>query len=161
MRSPLLAGNWNMYKTVPQAVALVEALKSGLDGADREVVVAPPFAALHAVSSALRGTAIGLSAQNMHWENEGAFTGEVSPLMLRDVGCSHVIVGHSERRQLFGETDEGVARKTGAALANALVPIDCVGDTLAERESARTMEVVERQVGVMSRTLWANDLQQA
>ena len=153
MRRPLIAGNWKMYKTAAQAAALVEALKAGLDAADREVVVAPPFTALSAVAPLLRGTSIGLGAQNMHWENEGAFTGEVSPLMLRDAGCSHVILGHSERRQLFGETDEGVARKAAAAFTHGLTPIVCVGETLAERESNRTMEVVERQVERALRTL--------
>jgi triosephosphate isomerase len=145
VRRPLIAGNWKMYKTVPQAVALVEALLADLR-TDNEVVVAPPFTALHAVASLLRGRPVALAGQNMHEANEGAFTGEVSPVMLRDLGCTHVILGHSERRQLFGETDEGVGRKTKAAYAHGLTPIACVGETLAERESDRTMEVVERQV---------------
>ncbi len=145
MRKPLIAGNWKMYKTVPEAVALVEGLVAGIDTGN-EVVIAPPFTALHAVAPLLRGTPIALAAQDMHWENEGAFTGGISPVMLREVGCSHVIVGHSERRQLFGETDETVARKARAAFAHGLTPIVCVGETLAEREAERTMEVVERQV---------------
>jgi triosephosphate isomerase (TIM) len=146
-RRPVLAGNWKMYKTTAQAADLAAAVHKGardvLDS--REVVVAPPFTSIAAVAGALRGSAIGLAAQNMHHETEGAFTGEVSPTMLRDAGCSHVILGHSERRQLFGETDEGVSRKTGAAIAQGLIPIVCVGETLAEREAGRTLEVVERQ----------------
>jgi triosephosphate isomerase len=145
MRRPVIAGNWKMFKTAPQAVALVEALLAGLQ-TENEVVVAPPFTALSAVAPLLRGRPIALAAQNMHWENEGAFTGEVSPVMLRDLGCTHVILGHSERRQLFGETDEGVGRKARAAFAHGLTPIVCVGETLAEREADRTMDIVERQV---------------
>ena len=120
MRRPLIAGNWKMYKTVPEAVALTNELRAGITRTDVEVVLGPPFTALYAVAGALRGTAIGIAAQNMHAENEGAFTGEVSPLMLMDAGCTHVILGHSERRQLFGETDEGVARKTEAVIASHL-----------------------------------------
>ncbi|HET8646647.1 MAG TPA: triose-phosphate isomerase [Vicinamibacteria bacterium] len=152
MRRPLIAGNWKMYKTAAQATALVEAIVSGVR-TDSEVVLAPPFTALGAVAPLLRGTAIGLGGQDMHWEAEGAFTGEVSPVMLRDAGCTHVIVGHSERRQLFAETDESVARKARAAFAHGLTPIVCVGETLAERESSRTMEVVERQVEQALRAL--------
>jgi triosephosphate isomerase len=148
MRRYLIAGNWKMYKTVAEATALVEELKAGLaqppEGVD--VLVAPPFTALSAVAQAVRGKGIALGAQNMHAEVEGAFTGEISPRMLKDVGCTHVILGHSERRQLFGETDEGVGRKARVALDHGLLPILCVGETLAERESSRTLEVVERQV---------------
>jgi triosephosphate isomerase (TIM) len=151
-RRALIAGNWKMYKTAAEAVALVQALKDGLR-TEHEVLVAPPFTALAAVAPLLRGTPIALGAQDVHWEKEGAFTGAVSAPMLRDAGCTHVIVGHSERRQLFGDTDEGVARKAGAALAHGLVPIVCVGETLAERESSRTMEVVERQVERALRTI--------
>jgi triosephosphate isomerase len=148
MRRPLIAGNWKMYKTIPEAVALAREVAAGAgpEPGEVEVLVAPPFTALHAVKQALGKSAVALGAQNMHWEGEGAFTGEVSPPMLRDAGCTHVILGHSERRQLFGETDESVARKAVAALAGALTPILCVGETLAERESGRTLEVVERQV---------------
>jgi triosephosphate isomerase (TIM) len=144
MRRPLIAGNWKMFKTTQPAVALAEELRRGAEG-EAEVLVAPPFTALAAVGQALRGSGIRLGAQNMHWEDEGAFTGEVSPVLLRDVGCTHVILGHSERRQLFGETDEGVAKKAQAAFRTGLLPIVCVGETLAEREASRTMEVVERQ----------------
>ena len=134
-----------MFKTIAQAEALAQDVRQGATG-DVDVVMAPPFTALAAVCQALKGSRVGLAGQNMHHEAEGAFTGEIAPVMLRDAGCSHVILGHSERRQLFGETDEGVARKTGAAIQHGLTPIVCVGETLAERESARTMEIVERQV---------------
>jgi triosephosphate isomerase len=158
MRRPLIAGNWKMYKTVPEAVALASELRAGISRGDVEVVLGPPATALHAVAGAVKGTAIGVAAQNMYAENEGAFTGEVSPVMLRDAGCSHVILGHSERRQLFGETDEGVAKKTEAALRHGLQPIVCVGETLAERESNRTNEVVERQTERALRGLTADQV---
>jgi triosephosphate isomerase len=144
MRRPVIAGNWKMFKTLAQAEALAEDVRNGATG-DVDVVVAPPFTALSTVAGVLKGGGVGLAGQNMHAEAEGAYTGEVSPAMLRDAGCTHVILGHSERRQLFGETDEGVAKKAQAALVHGLVPIVCVGETLAERESSRTMEVVERQ----------------
>lgn len=146
-RTPLLAGNWKMHGTAKEAAALIDALKplvSGVTG--REVLVAPPFSAIAAVAGRLSGTNILLSAQNLHWEDRGAFTGEISGPMLRDAGCTHVIVGHSERRQLFGETDEIVARKTVAALKHDLTPIVCVGETLAEREADRAIAVIDRQV---------------
>jgi triosephosphate isomerase len=157
MRRPVIAGNWKMYKTVAEAVALAREVRAEAEGR-AEVVVAPPFPSLPAVAEALRGSSVGLAAQNMHPAVEGAFTGEVSPVMLKDVACSHVILGHSERRQLFGETDEGVARKAEAALAHGLVPIVCVGESLAERESNRTMEVVERQTERALRGLTADQL---
>jgi triosephosphate isomerase len=119
------------------------------------VVLCPPFTALHAVAQALKGSRVALGAQDMHWEVQGAFTGEVSPVMLRDVGCSFVIIGHSERRQMFGETDDGVGDKARAALAHGLTPIICVGETLSERESRRTLEIVERQVEAALRHLGA------
>ena len=147
-RLALMAGNWKMHKTVPEALALAGALRLAL--AERpaacEVVVAPPYTALHAVGEALRGSGIQLAAQNVYFEKEGAFTGEVSPRMLRDAGCSHVILGHSERRHFFGETDDDVGRKARAALDNGLLQIACVGETLDERDSDRTMSVVEREV---------------
>jgi triosephosphate isomerase (TIM) len=148
MRRPLIAGNWKMFKTAAEATALVNALRSGLASVASavDVLVAPPFTALHAVVETLRGSPIAVAGQNMHWEKEGAFTGEVSAAMLRDAGCTHVIVGHSERRQYFGETDDGAGRKAKAAFGQGLTPIVCIGETLAERESSRTMEVVERQL---------------
>jgi triosephosphate isomerase len=157
-RRPVLAGNWKMYKTVPEAVALATELRAGITRTDVDVVLGPAFTALSAVAGVLKGTAIGLAAQNMHPENEGAFTGEVSPLMMKDAGCTHVILGHSERRQLFGETDEGVAKKAEAAFRHGLVPIVCVGETLAERESNRTSEVVERQTERALRGLGADQV---
>jgi triosephosphate isomerase (TIM) len=145
-RRPLIAGNWKMYKTVAEARTLVAALREGLaEKPPADVLVAPPCTALAAVAEAVAGSGIVLGAQNMHFEKEGAFTGEVSASMLRDLGVSHVILGHSERRQLFGETDEGVGKKARAAHDNGLVPVLCVGETLAEREANRTLEVVERQ----------------
>ncbi|MFI5183981.1 MAG: triose-phosphate isomerase [Vicinamibacteria bacterium] len=147
-RRPVLAGNWKMYKPHAQAAQLAFALREGMGDslAERDVVVAPPFTSIPAVAEALRGSGIGLAGQNMHPDAEGAFTGEISPVMLREIGCTHVILGHSERRQLFGETDDGVARKTAAALAHGLVPIVCVGETLGEREAGQTMDVVGRQI---------------
>jgi triosephosphate isomerase len=155
MRRPLIAGNWKMFKTQAQAEALATDVRNGASG-DVDVVIAPPFTALATVAAVLKGSAVGLAGQNMHSEAEGAFTGEVSPAMLRDAGCTHVILGHSERRQLFGETDEGVAKKAQAAFAHGLTPIVCVGETLAERESSRTMEVVERQTERALRGLTAD-----
>lgn len=146
MRRRIIAGNWKMNKTRDQAVDLVGDLKEMLaDVGDVEVVVCPPFTALDAVREALRGSNIELGAQNMYWEEEGAFTGEISPLMLRNLGCTYVILGHSERRTYFGETDEGVNRKVKSALANGLLPIICVGETLEQRDAGKTEEVVVRQ----------------
>lgn len=146
MRRRIIAGNWKMNKTRDEAVDLVGDLKEMLaDVGDVEVVVCPPFTALDAVREALRGSNIELGAQNMHWEEEGAFTGEISPLMLRNLGCTYVILGHSERRTYFGETDETVNRKVKSAMANGLLPIICVGETLDERDAGKTEEVVVRQ----------------
>ncbi|MGH7404378.1 MAG: triose-phosphate isomerase [Candidatus Methylomirabilales bacterium] len=147
MRKPLIAGNWKMYQTTGQAVALVERLRALLaEIAVVDVVVCPPFTAMQAVAEALKGSRIGLGAQNMHWEGEGAYTGEVSPVMLTDLGCRYVILGHSERRQYFGETDLNVNRKVRAALRHHLAPILCVGETFGEREEGRTFPVVEGQL---------------
>jgi triosephosphate isomerase len=155
MRRALIAGNWKMYKTVAEAVGLVDEIKKGVAGAPADVLVAPPFTALPAVVAAAKGSPVAVAAQNMHYEKEGAFTGEVSPLMLRDIGVTHVILGHSERRQFFGETDEGVARKAKVALDQGLVPICCVGETLAEREAGQTVAVVGRQLDAVLRALTA------
>jgi triosephosphate isomerase len=145
-RRKFVCGNWKMHKTVGEAVQLVRDLRQRLGEPRAQVAVAPPFTALAAVKQALQGSPIQLFAQNCHFEKQGAFTGEVSAAMLRDVGCDGVILGHSERRQLFGETDESVARKLKAALGEGLAPIVCVGETLQEREAGRTWEVVSRQV---------------
>jgi triosephosphate isomerase (TIM) len=157
MRKPVIAGNWKMYKTTSEAVALAGEIRAGGQGG-AEVVIAPPFTALAAVAEALRGSDVGLAGQNMHPATEGAFTGEVSPTMLTDLRCSHVILGHSERRQFFGETDEGVAKKAESAFVHGLIPIVCVGETLAERESNRTTEVVERQLERALRELSADQV---
>ncbi len=145
-RRPIMAGNWKMHMLVAEAEALVKGLIAGLDGTEEvDVVVAPPFPSLYPVGRLLSGTPIALAAQNLHWEASGAYTGEVSAAMLLDVGCKYVIIGHSERRQYFGETDETVNRKVKAALAAGLDPILCVGEVLDEKKAGRTWEVVSRQ----------------
>jgi triosephosphate isomerase len=157
MRRKLIAGNWKMYKTVSEAVALVEEIKRGCAGAPSDVLVSPPYTSLVAAVAAAKGSPVAVASQNMHFEKEGAFTGEVSAAMLKDVGVTHVILGHSERRQHFAETDEGVAKKTKVALDNGLLPISCVGETLAEREANRTMEVVGRQVDAILDAVTADE----
>lgn len=147
VRKPVIAGNWKMYKTVGEAVNFVAALKEQVVGVTGvEMVLCPPFTALAAVAEQLAGSDIQLGAQNMHWSDEGAYTGEVAPGMLRDVGCRYVILGHSERRQYFGETDELVNKKIKAALAHGLVPVVCVGELLAQREAGQTQAVVGQQL---------------
>jgi triosephosphate isomerase len=147
MRIPFIAGNWKMYKTVAEAVVFVKELKSAVKDFDRvEIAVAPPFTALHAVAEAARNTNIGVSAQDLFWEREGAFTGEISPLMIKEAGAEYAIVGHSERRRLFGETDAIVNRKTMAAIGAGLTPIVCIGETLEERERDETLAVLDRQI---------------
>jgi len=146
MRRPVIAGNWKMYKTIGEAVDFVEKLKPLVATADHcEVVVAPPFTALRPVAEAVKGSNISVAAQDVHWDKEGAHTGDVSPTMLVDSGCTHVIIGHSERRQDHGETDGHVNRKIKAALAAGLTPIVCVGETLAQREAGKTEEVLQQQ----------------
>jgi triosephosphate isomerase len=147
VRRPIVIANWKMHTTRGDAGRLAREIVTALGGFDgAEVVICPPTTALGAVADAVAGSAIGLGAQNLHWESQGAFTGEVSAAMLRDAGCGHVIVGHSERRALFGETDENVARKTAAALEAGLQPVVCVGETLEQREAGETETVVRRQV---------------
>ncbi len=147
MRKAIVAGNWKMHKTASEAVELVAELKPLLTGVEVETAICPPATSLQAVHTALEGSAIGLGVQNMHWEREGAFTGELSAGMILAAGCTYVILGHSERRQYFGETDEWVNRKLISALEAGLRPIVCVGETLAEREAGRIEEVVLGQVG--------------
>jgi triosephosphate isomerase (TIM) len=146
VRRPVIAGNWKMYKTRVDTQAFFDAFKPLVKGVHHcDIVVAPPFTSLETAIEAARGSAISVAAQNLHWEREGAFTGEVSAQMLVDAGCDGVIIGHSERRQYFCETDESVNRKTRAALAAQLRPIVCVGETLAEREANQTQAVLRRQ----------------
>lgn len=146
-RRPLLAGNWKMHLTRPETTALIDGIKAAAaDARDRDVVIAPPFTALETAARALAGTSIGLAAQNVHAEPKGAFTGEVAAEMLKDVGCAYVIIGHSERRQYFNETNEMVHQKIAAALRADLKAIVCVGETLREREADNTLPVIERQV---------------
>jgi triosephosphate isomerase len=149
MRQPLIAGNWKMHRTVADSRLLARGIRELLGARGRpagvEIVVCPPFPALAAVGDELSGSSIDLGAQNLFWEPEGAFTGEVSASMLRAVGASYVIIGHSERRQHFGETDEWVSRKLAAALKEDLIPIVCLGETLAEREGGRTHDVIRDQ----------------
>jgi triosephosphate isomerase len=147
MRTPVIAGNWKLFKTIAEATGMVNELKPLVAGtADIEIVVAPVFTALSRVSEALSGSNIKLAAQDCYWEEEGAYTGEVAPRLLADAGCSHAIIGHSERRQYFGETDETVNKKAKAAIAAGLTAIVCVGETLAEREGDRTFSVIEAQL---------------
>lgn len=147
MRKPLIAGNWKMNKTVAEAIAFCEeAAKALQDVQAVEGLVCPPFTALHAVGAKLQGTSIRLGAQNMHEASHGAFTGEVSADMLKEVGCTYVILGHSERRQLMGETDERIHAKVRAAIAAGLYPIVCVGESLEERQAGQTEAVVTGQV---------------
>ena len=146
-RIPLIAGNWKMYKTCPEAVAEAKKLVAAVVGlTDRQVMIAPTFPALAPVHEVLKGTPISLGAQDLYWEKEGAFTGEISAPMLVSAGCSHVIIGHSERRQYFGETDETVNKKTGAALDSGLIPVVCVGESEAERDAAQTFSVLDKQI---------------
>jgi len=147
MRKPIIAGNWKCNKTPREAVELAAQLRAKLDQVDGvDIVVCPPFTALASVAAKLVGSRIALGAQNLYWQASGAFTGEVSAPMLVDVGCRFVIVGHSERRQLFGETDEHVQRKTIAALEANLTPIVCIGETLQQREANQTFDVIQRQL---------------
>ena len=146
-RQPFIAGNWKMHKTLAEAKALARGLRQGVaPGRRAEVAVAPPYTALAAVAEELSGSDIRLAAQNTFWEKQGAFTGEISPAMLADVGCRYVIIGHSERRQHFGETDATVNRRLKAVLEAGLAVILCVGETLEEREAGQTFAVVRTQL---------------
>jgi len=147
LRRPLIAGNWKMYKTSAEAVDFVKKFLTLVSGvADRDVMIAPAFTALETVAAALKGTEVGLGAQDVFWEAEGAFTGHVSPPMLIAAGCRYVIIGHSERRQFFGETDDTVNRKIRAALKSGLIPVMCVGESEKQREAGQTFSILDKQV---------------
>src|SRR5690348_18480355 len=146
-RLPLIVGNWKMYKTVAEAVAYIKEFRELVKWIDDvEIVVAPAFTAVHAAADAARNSNVAIAAQDLYWEGEGAFTGEVSAQMVREAGAEYVIVGHSERRTLFGETDASVNRKTLAAFAAGLTPIVCVGETLDQRKGNQTFDVLDRQI---------------
>ena len=158
-RKPIIAGNWKMNKTASEArdlatvlIPLVKEVK------DREIVLGPPFTSLQAVAERIKGTNIVLSSQNLFWEDKGAFTGEISADMLLDLGCKYVIIGHSERRQFFGETDETVNKRLNQALKKGLLPIVCVGETLRERESNKTNDIVGRQINGAFRDISTEDM---
>ena len=147
MRRPIIAGNWKMNENIAESVELVSQLRELVSGVrEVEIVVAPPYTALGSVADAIKGSNIFLSAQNIFWEESGAFTGEVAPLMLKDIGCQYAIVGHSERRQYFGETSETVNKRLKAALKVSLTPIVCIGEVLEEREAEKTLDVIEQQL---------------
>jgi len=147
MPAPLIVGNWKMYKTASEGLSFVQAFLQRYQGENSvDVVMAPPFTALQSLQSALQTTTISLAAQNVFCEDEGAFTGEVSPLMLKDLGCQYVILGHSERRQHFGETNSLINRKVHSALNHQLKPILCIGELLEERESGQTNVVIKKQL---------------
>jgi triosephosphate isomerase len=147
MRRPLIAGNFKMFKTVTETVSYVNELRSLIkDVRGVDIAIAPPFTALAAAVNAAADSSIAVSAQNLHWEREGAFTGEISAAMIRECGARHAIVGHSERRTLFGETNESFNKKTHAALTAGLVPIVCIGETLQQRDANETLAVLDRQI---------------
>ena len=147
MRVPFIAGNWKMFKTVHETTVYVKELRGLVkDINDVTVVIAPPFTAVHAACEAARNSNVAVSAQNMSWEREGAFTGEISAGMIKETGAQYAIIGHSERRTLFGETDATVNRKVSAAIAAGLTPIVCIGETLEQRERNETMDVLDRQI---------------
>lgn len=145
-RKPLIAGNWKMYKTVREAVETARELVQCAAVVNVDVMIAPPFTALAPVAEVVKGTSVALGAQNLFWKNEGAYTGEISPTMLSDIGCQYVIIGHSERRQYFGDTDESVNAKIRAALEHQLIPVFCVGETETQREAKETFSVLDKQV---------------
>jgi triosephosphate isomerase len=162
MRKTIIAGNWKMYKTIGQAMELANGLKRelfDLDSQDIDIVLCPPFTALSEVFEVIADTNIQLGAQDIYCQDEGAFTGEVSPLMLKDAGCKFVIIGHSERRQYFYETNESVNKKIKAAIKNGLTPIVCVGETLSEREAGETFEILDDHVQNGLKDISAEDMQ--
>ncbi|HAP67633.1 MAG TPA: triose-phosphate isomerase [Nitrospinae bacterium] len=163
MRKPLIVGNWKMNNTTVESIDLTDRLKKAVENIKGvEIVVVPPFTSLDKVRGAIKGSNIKLGAQNLFWEDKGAYTGEVSPLMIEDLGCEYVIIGHSERREYFKESDEIINKKIKAALQNKLKAIVCVGETLKEREESKTIEVIESQIrngleGILSSELRITD----
>jgi len=146
-RKPLIAGNWKMYKTCPEAVDTARQLAAKVDDVKAvDIMIAPPFTALTSVAEAIEGSPVQLGAQNLHWENQGAFTGEVSADMIASAGCRYVIIGHSERRQFFGETDAGVNKKITAAFEANLIPVVCAGETESERDAGKTFSILDKQI---------------
>lgn len=146
MRKPIIAGNWKMHKTAKEAAQLIIEFRDKVKNTNCEVVVCPPFTSLAQVKTLLEDTNIKVGAQNMHYEESGAYTGEVSPLMLKEIGVEYVILGHSERRQYFKEDDELINKKIRAAFAYDLIPILCVGETLEEREQGKTYDIIKNQI---------------
>jgi triosephosphate isomerase len=146
-KKPFLAGNWKMFKTIPEALDTAQALLESLpESPDAEIVLIPPFTSLYSLFNILKDSPIRLGSQNIFWEDSGAFTGEISPVMLKDSGCTYAVIGHSERRQYFGETNATVNKKIKAALAHKIYPILCIGESLEEREKNRTIEKVDTQI---------------
>ena len=159
-RTPFIAGNWKMYKTSSEAAETAAQLASLVsDTTEVDIMIAPAFTALDTVSKVIEGSRVSLGAQNLYWENEGAYTGEVSAAMLVSVGCRYVIIGHSERRQYFGETDATVNQKIGAAINANLIPVVCVGETAEERDSGQTFSVLDKQVKKGLDSYFAKDLE--
>ena len=159
MRKPIIAGNWKMNKNIEESLKLVEAIKAIPLNKDVEAVLCVPYTDLKDVKQAIEGTDIKLAAQNMHWEESGAYTGEISPTMLLELGVDYVLIGHSERSQYFNETDETVNKKIKSALGHDLLPIVCVGESLEERESNREKEIVKNQVVKALKDVQPNDIQ--
>ena len=158
MRKAIIAGNWKMNNTVQESLLLVAGLERHITNAEGvEVVVAPPYTSLYSVGVSLQDSSMKLAAQNIYWEEKGAYTGEISGTFLKDVGCDYVIVGHSERRKIFGETDEAIAKKVEAVLRNEMIPIFCIGETLPEREDGITFKVLESQIKLGLSKLHAKD----
>jgi triosephosphate isomerase len=160
MIRPFIAANWKMNKTIPEALDFARKLVDEISGLkDRDVVIAAPFTALGVVAEVLKGSPVHLSAQNLYWEETGAFTGEISAQMLVDAGCGYVLIGHSERRTLFGETNDTVNKKTRTALKSGLRPIVCLGETLAERESEATFTIIEKQIKEGLNNITSDDIE--
>jgi triosephosphate isomerase len=162
MRKPIIAGNWKMHKTVEEALDFARAVEGKLPDPDQvDAVLCAPFLALPALTAWANGQPIGIGAQNMHFEDQGAYTGEISPVMLKTVGVQYVIIGHSERRQYFNETSESVGLKAKAAHRHGLIPIICVGETLKEREGGQTRSIVESQVVKALSSLTADEVERS